>query len=134
KHWLAHLVRPVSAIRTRACLLNSRIDRERRSACQSGNVQELPAGCGFLSQRPQKVNSVQRERLEQAESKYMRHVKGRRSLFSIDVLRILRHRLDHGTRGPCGDAAQRGTRIIQGRAEGVVGLEAEAQPGSGCDK
>src|SRR5580704_7265896 len=73
-------IRPVGSARSGTGLLDSRIHREWRAGSQRRNIQKLPSTGDRPSQRPQKTDVVERQNLNHAGGKYMRHVERRRSL------------------------------------------------------
>jgi len=70
------LIRPVTAPRAHAGLLNPGINRKRRAAGEGGDVQYLPARGDPRSQGVEKAHTVERQRLDGARREYLCDVKG----------------------------------------------------------
>ncbi len=70
------LIGPVGSRRAHAGLLNAGIDGERRAGGERRDVEDLPARKEFLSQGPEKIQPFQRQHLNDARRKRLRHVKG----------------------------------------------------------
>ena len=65
---LLHQVGTVGSARSDTGLLHSGIDRKRRAAGESGDVQELPASSKSSSQRTQKADMIERQHLDQTKA------------------------------------------------------------------